>query len=104
MNLGRFDKYIYNKCSYCSQVFELKNFFEKEKDACNALVRLLEKEIEISPHIYIMWNNNAKYRVFTDLQRSYTDSIFRKEPTNEISRKISYGGLDIHLNSLLNYD
>ena len=104
MCLNRFDKDIYNKCSYCSQVFELKKVFEKDKHICNACVKILEEETEISPHIYIICKDNAKYRVFADLERSYADSIFRKEPIIGISGKVSYERLDIHLNSLLNYD
>ena len=53
--------------------------------------------------MHIIWKNNAKYRVFTELHCSYTDHIFRREPIRDKSGKISNEKLDNHLNSLLNY-
>ena len=63
MHLGRFDKDIFKKCKYCIQVLAIKKTFDKDKDICNACVKLLEKEVKINLHIYITWKNNAKYRV-----------------------------------------
>ena len=104
MHLGRFDKDIFKNCKCCIQVFAIKKNFDKDEDTCNACVKPLEKVVKIKPHIYIMLKNNAKYRVFTDLHRSYADFIFRREPITGISKKISDEKLDIHLNALLNYN
>ena len=78
--------------------------FEKDEKTCNACAKLLEKEIKISPKIYIFWNNNSDYRVFTDLHRNYAKSIFLREPIIGKNGKISSQKLDIYLNRLLNYD
>ena len=53
--------------------------------------------------MHIIWKDNAKYRVFTELHCSYTDHIFRREPIRGKSGKISNEKLDNYLNSLLNY-
>ena len=50
MNLERFDKDIFKKWTYCHQVFAIKKNFEKDEKTCNACVKLLEKEVEISPY------------------------------------------------------
>ena len=71
MKLERFNKDIFKKCRYCHHVFAIKKNFEKDKETCNACVKPLEKEVKISPSIYIFWRNNTKYRVFTDLHRSF---------------------------------
>ena len=54
--------------------------------------------------MYVLWKDNAKNQVFTDLHRSYVVYIFKREPKNEVSGKICHEKLDIYLNSLLNYD
>ena len=80
INLERFDKDIVKKCTYCHQAFAIKKTFEKDKKTYNACVNVLEKEVKISPKIYIFWKNNANYRVFTDVHRKYPESIFPREP------------------------
>ena len=80
MNLERFDKDIFKKCTYCHQIFAIKKNFEKDKKTCNVCVKVLEKEVKISPKIYIFWKNNANYRIFTDLHCKYPESIFLREP------------------------
>ena len=104
MNLERFGKDIFKKCTYCHQVFAIKKKFEKDNKTCNACVQLLEKEVKISPKIYIFWKNNADHRIFTDLHRNYAENIFFREPIIGKNGKISSEKLDIHLSCLLNYD
>ena len=52
MNLDRFNKDIFKKCSYCQQVFAIKKIFERDKKICNVCVGLLEKEVKISPKCF----------------------------------------------------
>ena len=78
MNLGRFDKDIFKKCSHCSQVFFIKKIFKIDEDTCNTCAKLLEKDTRIDPKIHVLWNDNAKYRVLSDLHRSHVDYIFRR--------------------------
>ena len=54
MNLERFDKDIFKKCTYCHQVFAIKKNVKKDEKTCNACVKLLEKEVKISPKMYIL--------------------------------------------------
>ena len=103
MNLERFDKDIFKKCTYCHQVFAIKKKFEKDEKTCNACAKLLEKESKISPKIYIFWKNNSDYRVFTDLHRNYAESIFLRKPIIVKNGKSSSQKLDIHLNRFLIY-
>ena len=81
-----------------------KIFFEIDKKTCNACVKLLEKDTRINPRLYVLWKDNAKYRVLSDLHHSYVEYIFHRELITGISGKISDGKLDIHLNALFNYD
>ena len=79
MNLGRFDKDIFKKCSHCSQVFFIKKKLKMDEDTCNAYLKLLEKDTRIDPKIHVLWKDNAKYRVLSDLHCSHVDYIFRRE-------------------------
>ena len=65
--------------------------------------KLLQKEDKLNPSTYIMWKENTKYRVFTDLLCSYADKIFRHEPIRSKNGSIPNEKIDIYLNSMLNY-
>ena len=104
MNLDQFNKDIFKECSYCQQVFAIKKFFERDKKICNVCVGLLEKEVKISPKIYMFWRNNTTYRVFKNLVHNYAERIFHREPIIDKSGQISREKVDIYLNHLLNYD
>ena len=38
--------------------------------------------------IHVIWKENTKYRVFSDLHRIYVDKIFRTEPFQEKWKRI----------------
>ena len=78
MKLCHFDKDIFKKCSHCSQVFFIKKIFLMDEDTCNASVKLKKKDTIINPKIHVLWKNNAKYRVLSDLHHSHVDYIFRR--------------------------
>ena len=103
MKLGHFDKDIFKNCSHCSQVFFIKKKIKMDEDTCNACVKLLEKDARIDPKIHVLWKDNAKYRVLSDLYRSYVDNIFRREKITEKIGQGSNDDLEKHLNVLLNY-
>ena len=103
MHLGRFDKDIFKKRGHCRQVFTIKKNFWIDEDACNAFVKHLEKDTKINPQIHVLRKDNAKYRVLSDLHRSYIDCIFCRERITAKSGKVSDENLDIHLNVLFNY-
>ena len=104
MNLEDFDQDILKKYTYCHQVFAIKKNLKKDEKTCNACVKLLEKEVKISPKIYIFGKNNANYSVFIDLHCNCTENIFLREPIIGKNGNISSKKLNIHLNPLLNYD
>ena len=103
MNLGRFDKDIFKKCSHCSQVFFIKNNLKMDEDTCNACLKLLEKDTRIDRKIHVLWKDNAKYRALSDLHCSHVDYIFRREKITEKIGQVSNDDLEKHLNVLLNY-
>ena len=76
---------------------------KKDDDTCDMCFELSQKEDKINPFMHIIWEDNAKYRVFTDLHCSYTDHIFRREPIRGDSGRITNEKLDNYLSSLLNY-
>ena len=63
--------------------------------------KLLQEEERTNPTIYIIWKENAKYRVFANLYRSYTDHIFRRESIKGKIGKISNETINFYLNSLI---
>ena len=67
MNLNCFDKNIFKKSPHCHQVFIIKKIFQIHKDTCNACIKLLEKDNRISPKNHVLWKDNARYRVLSDL-------------------------------------
>ena len=103
MKLGHFDKDIFKKYSHCSQVFFIKKQFKMDEDTCNTCVKPLEKDTRINPKIHVLWKDNAKYRVLSDLYCSYVDNIFRREKITEKIGQGSNDDLEKHLNVLLNY-
>ena len=70
-----------------------------DEDTCNACVKLSQKDTRFNPKIHVLWKDNAKYRVLSDLHRSHVDYIFRREKIGQVSHE----DLGKHLNVLLNY-
>ena len=101
--LGKYDKEVYQKYQYCHQVIEIKKGFKENAFICNMCFKLLQNEDKINQKIYVIWSKNQKYRVFTNLHRSYLDRIFRYEDIKDKYGEISQETIDIHLNSFLNY-
>ena len=101
--LGKYDKEVYQSCKYCHQVIEIKKGFKENAFICNMCCKLLQNEDKINQKIYVIWSKNQKYRVFTNLHRSYLDRIFRYEDIKDKYGEISQETIDIHLNSFLNY-
>ena len=65
--------------------------------------KLLRKEDKINTFIHIIWKQNTKYRVFSDLHRIYVDKIFRREPILGKSGSVSREQIDIYINAFLSY-
>ena len=69
---------------------------------CNECYELLQMEDirdTISTKIYISWRENQKYKVCTNIYRSFAESIFRKENIKSRKEKVSRETLSIYLNS-----
>ena len=75
--------------------FLSKKKMKMDEDNCNACAKLLEKDTRIDPKIHVLWKDNAKYRVLSDLHRSHVDYLFRREKITEKIGQVS--------NVLLNY-
>ena len=67
------------KCRYCHCVIEIKKAFKEKEDTCNTCLKLLRNEDKDNPHIYMIWTENKKYRIFTNFHRSFVDCVFRYE-------------------------
>ena len=78
----------------------MKKAFKEDKDTCNLCVKLLQNRDEINYKIYIIWSNNQKYRVFTNLYRSFLDRIFINKNIKNKSGEIEQDTIADHLNSL----
>ena len=100
--LSKDDKEVYQSCKYCHQVIQIKKGFKENAFICNICFKILQNEDKINPQIYVIWSENKKYRVFTNLNCSYLDRTFRYEDIKDKYGEISQETIDIHLNSFLN--
>ena len=97
--LERYDKEIYIKCGHCRQVIQIKKNFKEDTDTCDVYFKLLQKEDKMNTFIHIIWKENTKYRVFSDLHRIYVDKIFRREPILGKSGSVSKEKIYIYMNA-----
>ena len=96
---GNYDKEVYGQCSYCSCVIEIKKAFRENEFICKMCSKHFQNHDEINSKIHLNWKNNKKYRVFTNLQRSFLDKIFNNENIKDKSCKISQETIANYLNS-----
>ena len=52
--------------------------FKNEKWVCDICFKIVDN-IDKEGKMYVIWLNNSKYRVYTNLWRSFADEIIRKE-------------------------
>ena len=96
--LEMYDKETYKKCGYRHQVIKIMKKFKEDTDTCDVCFKLLQQEDKINTFIHIIWKENTKYRVFSDLHHIYVDKIFRREPILEKSGSVSKEQIDINMN------
>ena len=101
--LGKYDKEVYQSCKYCHQVIKIKKGFKENAFIWNMCFKFLQNEDKINRQIHVIWSENQKYMVFTNLHCSYVDRIFRNEDIKDKYGEISQETIDIHMNAYLNY-
>ena len=93
--LGQYNKEVYRECHHCKCVIEIEKEF-----ICNMCLKRLDKNDETSSRIHIIWTENLKFRVFSNLHRCYLlDKIFRNENIKDKIGEISKETIAMHLNS-----
>ena len=90
---------LYKKCGHCRQVIEIKKNVKEDTDTCDVCFKLLQKEVKMNTFIHIIWKENTKYRVFSDLHHIYVDKIFRRESILGKSGTVSKEKIDIFMNA-----
>ena len=85
--LGNYDKEIYQKCKYCHRVIEVKKGFKENAFICNVCFKILQYYDKSNPEIHVIWTENHKHRVFTNLYRSFLDKLFRRENIKDKAAK-----------------
>ena len=96
--MGNYNKDLYQKCRFCYYEFEIKKAFKESEDICKQCLKLLKMEDikdAVSPKIYVFWNDNQEYRIFTNIYRSFGNS----ENIRDKEGKIPKETLSINLNS-----
>ena len=63
--------------------------------------KLLQNQDRINSTIHMVWKENAKYRVYTNLDRLYADYIITHESIKGNGGEISNETINFHLNSLI---
>ena len=97
--LGHSNNEIYRECSHCKCVIEIEKVFIENEFICNMCLKLLDKNNETGSKIYIIWKDNLKFRVFSNLHRSFLDKIFRNENIKDKIGEISKETIAMYLNS-----
>ena len=97
--LGNYDKKIYQKYKYCHCVIQIKKGFKENAFICNVCFKLLQYHDKSNPQIHIIWTENQKYRVFTNLYWSFLDNLFRRENIKHKCSKILEETIAVYLNS-----
>ena len=87
--LGNYNKEIYQKCTYCHCVIEIKKGFKENSFIRNICYKLIQNDNKSNPEIHIIWTENQKYRVFTNFYRSFVDKVFRRENIKDKCGEIS---------------
>ena len=102
IRFGRYDKDIYRKCESCCQVFDIEKAFKENAFMCNGCYKILQNENireVISPKIFIYCTENQMYRIFSNMDRYYAESIFRDENIKDKEGSISKETIYNYLNS-----
>ena len=94
--LGNYDKEIYQKSKHCHCVIEIKIGLKKRPLFA---FKLLQNHDKSNLQIHITWTENQKYRVFTNLYRSFLNKLVRRENIKDTCGGISQKALAIYLNS-----
>ena len=97
LHLEIYNKDITRPCSCCRQYFMTIKNFKLNNNICDECEKLLEKDDRINPMIWIIWKNNAKYRVLSNLYLQYVDKIMHSEDV------ILQKSEDINVEKYLNY-
>ena len=83
----------------CQCVTEIEKAFTENEFIRNMCSKRLDKNDETSSKINIIWKGNLKFRVLSDLYRSFLDKIFRNENIKYKTGEISKETIAMYLNS-----
>ena len=100
--LEKFNKEIFQSCTFCHCVSEIKKTFTKYCHICDSCMSLLDKEDKENPKIHIIWTENQKYRAFSNFYRSFLERIFRYENIKHKCGKIDNETIEKHVNACIN--
>ena len=98
--LENYNKEIYQKCTHCHCVIEIKKGFKEDFLICNICYKLIQNDNKSNPQIHIIWTENQKYRVFTNFYRSFVDKVFRRENIKDRCGEILQEVIAKYLDSL----
>ena len=78
-HLERFiDKTKSRICRLCSQLFIITENFKDDENTCHSYF-IITSDIDEFGKMHVIWKNNAKFRVFTNLWRSLAQKIINRE-------------------------
>ena len=100
--LEKFNKEIFQSCTFCHCVSEIKKAFTKNCCICDSCMSLLENEDHDNPKIHIIWTENWKYRVFSNFYHAFLDRLFRCENIKNKCGKIDNEAIEKHINAHIN--
>ena len=67
------------KCPCCKEVFAISKNFEFDEQICNECYKIKSTNNCESANMFVLWTDNAFYRVFTNLCYNWADRVLRSE-------------------------
>ena len=84
------DECLLKRCNGCCVLLDIKNSFNYKERICDRCYKILLNN-EFEPRdICIIWLNNCKYRVLTNLRRGQAQRLMKREKITD-----RYGYIDI---------
>ena len=70
---------INRKCSCCKEAFVISKNFKFDEQICNECYKIKSTNDCESGNMFVLWIDNAFYRVFTSLCHNWADRVLRSE-------------------------
>ena len=82
-HLEKYDITKSGKCRLCCQIFITKKVFKDNDNDRNQYFKIMNN-ITKTGRMYVIWNGNIKYRVYTDLYQTNANNIMKAKDAKDL--------------------